>query len=104
MNIKYLKELVDDAEKIDPQNEVLAEENSQKRLNEMSKNLDDTINYLDTCSDLELFWATEVLEELSARFKSKKLIECVERNITRCTNDEVKSQLLMTLGYMKQHI
>ena len=70
----------------------------------MSKNLDDTINYLDNCSDLELFWATEVLEELSEKFKSKKLIECVERNITRCTNNEVKSQLLMTLDYMKQHM
>ncbi len=104
MDKEYLKILVDEAETIDPQNEILEEENKDKRLIEMAKNLDETINYLDSCTQIELFWATEVLEELSEHFKSQKLIECIERNIYRFPDNELQEQLKMELEYMKMYV
>ena len=104
MNIEHLKKLVDEAEKLDPQNEVLWEINYNKRFFEMSKDLDETIEYLNQCSENELLWATEALEELSEKFKSEKLIKCVEDNIKRCANEEVKKQLEMILEYMRYYI
>ena len=104
MNREYMKQLAEEAEAIDPQNEVLWEINFNKRLAELKINLDDTINYLDTCSKQELDWASETFEDLSEYFKSQRLIECVERNITRFSDEELQKQLQMELEYMKHYI
>lgn len=104
MNIEYLKKLVDEAEELDPQNEVIWEINYNKRFSEMSKDLGETIKYLNGCTENELLWATEVLEDLSELFKSEKLIKCVESNINRCVNQEVKEQLEMILEYMRYYV
>ena len=101
MNREYMKQLAEEAEAIDPQNEVLWEINFNKRLAELKINLDDTINYLDTCSKQELDWASETFEDLSEYFKSQRLIECVERNITRFPDEELQKQLKMELEFMK---
>ena len=99
-----MKQLAEEAEAIDPQNEVLWEINFNKRLAELKINLDDTINYLDTCSKQELDWASETFEDLSEYFKSQRLIECVERNITRFSDEELQEQLKMELEFMKHSI
>ena len=104
MNRKYMEQLVDEAEQIDPQNEILEEENCAKRLEEMKKDINETIEYLDTCSRQELFWASEILEELSEHFKSKKLIECVERNVMRFSDKELQDILKTELEYMRSYI
>lgn len=104
MNREYMKQLAEEAETIDPQNEVLWEINFNKRLAELKINLDDTINYLNTCSKQELDWASETFEDLSEYFKSQRLIECVERNITRFPDEELQKQLKMELEYMKQYV
>ena len=104
MNREYMKRLAEEAEAIDPQNEVLWEINFNKRLAELKINLDDTINYLDTCSKQELDWASETFEDLSEYFKSQRLIECVERNITRFSDEELQKQLKMELEFMKHSI
>lgn len=104
MNREYMKRLAEEAEAIDPQNEVLWEINFNKRLAELKINLDDTINYLDTCSKQELDWASETFEDLSEYFKSQRLIECVERNITRFPDEELQKQLKMELEFMKHSI
>ena len=104
MNREYMKQLAEEAETIDPQNEVLWEINFNKRLAELKINLDDTINYLNTCSKQELDWASETFEDLSEYFKSQRLIECVERNITRFPDEELQKQLKMELEYMKHYI
>lgn len=104
MDNKKLKSLVENAINIDPENEVQIEENAKQRLALMKENLEDTISYLNTCSEIELLWATEILEDLSEYYKSDKLIKCVENNAKRCQNTEIESQLRATINYMKQYI
>ena len=104
MNKTYLKKLVDEAAKIDPQNDVLLEQNRQARLKELAENPEETISYLESCTETELLWATEVLEDLAERFKSQELIQCVEKSIERCLDPQTKQQLEMTLVYMRKHV
>ncbi len=104
MNKKYLKELIEEADKLDPQNDVLWEINRDKRFKEMSKDINETIKYLNECSEDELVWATEVLEELSKHFKSKELVDCVLNNASRCVDEENKRQVLQEVEYMKVHL
>ena len=103
MNKNYLKELVCEANKINPENEIMMERNRQKRLEEMSKNIIETMEYLDTCEENELLWATEVLEDLAEHFKSKELVVCVERNAKRCVEQETINQLNMVIEYMYKY-
>ena len=104
INKQYLQELIDEAILIEPQDEDFYQINFDKRLAELCKNLDETVNYIDTCSEKELDWMSEVFDELSEYFKSQKLIDCVERNITRFDNSELQEQLKMELRYMKMHL
>ena len=101
MNKEYIRELIDEANEIDAQNDVLMEENRKKRLEEMSKSEEETIAYLNDCSEIELLWATEVLEELFEIFNSGKFVECIEKNTNRCENNDIKEQLKMTLAYIR---
>lgn len=104
MNREYLKQLVDEVKKIEktePENEILWKINYDKRLTELSKDLGETIGYLDTCSKEELTWMSEVFEELTEHFQSPELVECVERNIDRFPDEDLQNELKTELNYMK---
>ncbi|MGG3889965.1 hypothetical protein [Metabacillus fastidiosus] len=38
----------------------------------------ETINYLLTCTEEELYWLSEVFDDISYRLQSHKFIECIE--------------------------
>lgn len=93
MDNKLFNALIDKAEQIDPQNEVLYEENQQKRFDVLANDLTDTIVYLDNCSKRELDWASESFERLAEHFQSVALLECVKRNIYRFADPILNEQL-----------
>ena len=104
---QYLKQLMYEnflMQEKEPENDIIWEQNLNKRFTELSKNLIDTINYIDTCDEIELSGASECFDELSEHFKSQELIDCVERNITRFDNPELQQQLKMELEYMKMYL
>lgn len=101
---KVFDEIIDNIEKSDPNNEFEYYQNTEKMTKILTKNLDDTIEFLNTCSKKELDWASACFEELSEYFKSQKLIDCVESNISRFDNPELQKQLKMELGYMKFYL
>lgn len=107
MNLIFLKELINRGYKLwenDPQNEIKWEEIINKIFLEMSKNLDRTIEFINTCSKEELFYISQVFEELSKYFKSQKLIQCVEQNLYRFNDLELQSQIKMELEYMQKYV
>lgn len=97
-----VKKLVEEVDLLDPQNDVLWEINWRKRLELLTVDLSQTIEYLDECTEKELSYATELLEELMQHFKSMELIECIERNIKRCKNEETIKYLIFELEGMKK--
>ncbi len=96
-----VKKLVEEVDLLDPQNDVLWEINRQKRIELLTVDLIQTIEYLDKCSEKELWWNTDLMEELMQHFKSPKLISCIERNIKRCKNLDTIDSLKQELEYMK---
>lgn len=96
-----VKKLVEEADLLKPWDDWSWEINWKKRLDLLTKDLSQTIAYLDECSENELSYATELLEELMQHFKSIELIECVERNIKRCKDAETIEYLKFELERMK---
>ena len=96
-----VKKLVEEVDLLDPQDDVSWEINWRKRIELLTVDLSQTIEYLDECTEKELSYATEVLEELMQHFKSVELIECVERNIKRCKDKETIEYLIFELESMK---
>ena len=96
-----IKELVEEENLLDPQNDVLWEINWRKRLELLTVDLSQTIEYLDECSEKELWWNTDLMEELMEHFKSRELIICIERNIKRCKDEETIDSLKQELEFMK---
>ena len=96
-----VKKLVEEAELLNPWDDWSWEINWRKRLELLTVDLIKTIEYLDECSEKELSYATELLEELMQHFQSTELIECIERNIKRCKDEETIKFLNQELEYMK---
>lgn len=104
MNKEYLKQLIDAVSSPNAEEKTYWCDNYDKRLAILCESLDETVEYIDTCGEKELDWISECFDELSEHFKSRKLIECVERNIARFPDPELQKQLKTELEYMKMHL
>ncbi len=83
MNVGKVKELIQERSKMDTQNDVLASQNQEQLLEIFKNNLTDSMKFLDSCSVEELYWISEIFDDLSKYFQSSELIECMERNVIR---------------------
>ena len=88
MDREYLKQLfvnMQEIMKVDSLDEKLAllKENNKMIVDELSINLNDTIDFLNTCSAKELFWSCAFIIELSEYFRTKELVKCIESNMAR---------------------
>ena len=97
-----VKKLVEEADVLDPRDDESWVINWRKRIELLTVDLSRTIEYLDGCSEKELWWNTDLLEELMEHFKSIELIKCVERNIKRCKDKETIEYLNEQLESMKK--
>ena len=87
INISDLKELIKERDLIDGQNDILVEQSHNKQFAILTNNLQETINFLNTCSSEEFYWVSELFERLSEYFVSQELIDCMERNAKRTDVD-----------------
>ena len=83
MNVDKVKELILERSKMDPQNDILAGQNQEQLFGIFKVNLNECIEFLDSCSAEELYWISEIFDDLSEYFQSSDLIECMERNAAR---------------------
>ena len=104
VNKELLKKLADELTADNAEDKIYWQENYDKRLAELSKNLDDTIDYLNNCDKREFLCASEVFDELSEHFKSQRLIECVEKNVKRFNDERFIEDIKKELSYMKKNL
>ncbi|MET3195194.1 hypothetical protein [Bacillus sp. OAE603] len=45
----------------------------------LSINVIETINYLNSCSEKEIYWISEIFEDISAKVSSIDYIECLKK-------------------------
>lgn len=87
-----------------PEDDSLWTDITHQIFNELAQNLEDAIVYINSCSEKELYFVSQVFEELSKHFNSQKLIDCVENNVTRFQNKTLQDQIKMELEYMKLYV
>ena len=68
------------------------EEIFQGKLAILNENLDNTIAFLDCCTEEEFYWVSNAFDEISEKYKSWEFIECIKRNMLRFPeiNEHVK--------------
>lgn len=63
----------------------------------MSKNMQDTVNFLLTkCSIEDFFWLGEVFEDVAKKTKSQSFVECLHMKLATITEAEYNSQIFST--------
>lgn len=80
---KRLQELVEKNKIIHFEDDSSQQDTWNEMIKILSNNLEETIAYLDSASKEEIYYISSIYDDLSERFKSKELIECMKRNATR---------------------
>lgn len=74
-----IKKLVEQRRKLNINDDMGIEKCWEDITGILSENEENTIIYLDNCSKDELYWISEVFEEISGNLQSYKFIECLRR-------------------------
>lgn len=91
MNTKLLKDTIDKNEVLDWQNDVMQDIYWETMVDELTKNTDETINYiLNGCSDYELFWISPVFEDIIEKTQSKELLKAFQERLDCVTQESFK--------------
>lgn len=51
----------------------------EKMIRVLSRNEEETIRYLENCSEEEIYFISEIFEDVSEKLKSKKYISCLKK-------------------------
>lgn len=81
MDVKRLRELIA-AEKNDT-NSYYFEEIFEEKKNLLCENLQETMQFIDSCTQEEFYWISNAFEDISEKYKSTEFIECLRRNQKR---------------------
>ena len=76
---KQMKELVEQKKTIDPHYSDDVEKNWSKMIEVMTTNLEWTIFYIDSASEEEIYFSSEVWDQISEYWRSPELIAAMER-------------------------
>lgn len=68
----------------------------------LNENLEETMAFLDTCTEEEFYWISNAFEDISKKYKSHEFIECIKRNMLRFPN--IKEDTQMELEYALMYI
>ena len=69
-----------------------------------SKNIDETIDFFQNeCTDEELFWLSEIFEELIAKTQSRKLLEVLRARLEAVSESQYKQESFQT-EHMWQYV
>ena len=90
---KQMKELIEKRKLVEPQDGEGTDYYWKLELEVLEVSLETTIEYINTASEDEIYWCSEVWEDLSTFWKSKQLIEAMENCQKRYPNIAKKIQV-----------
>ena len=95
MDIEKLRDLLKRESEITEETMGFFEIIFDAKANMLNENLDDTMAFIDTCTEFEFLWMSNAFDEVSEKYKSTKFIECIKRNALRFPEiaEEVKVDL-----------
>lgn len=99
---KQMKELVEQKKTIDPHYDDDVEKNWSKMIEAMTTNLEWTISYIDSASEEEIYFSSEVWDQISEYWRSPELIAAMKRAKERFPS--IASELEIDLSYARMAI
>ena len=96
---KHMKELVEQKKAIDPHYSDDVESNWAKMVEVMTANLEWTISYIDSASEEEIYFSSEVWDQISEFWRSEELIAAMERAKGRFPS--IASELEIDISYAR---
>ncbi len=97
---QQMKILVEQKRSIDPNYGEGVQNNWDKMIEVLTFDLKETIAYLDSAPEEEIFFASEVWEDISAFWQSKELLEAMERCKERLPG--IAKQLELEISFAKK--
>ncbi|MDE7215441.1 MAG: hypothetical protein K2O08_01395, partial [Clostridia bacterium] len=79
-------------------------ENDKKILAEFSVNLNDTVDYYNTCNADELLLLSILIIDLSKHFRSNELVNCFENRVDRLEDGSLKKSLKLEVDFIKSSL
>ncbi|WP_379000770.1 hypothetical protein [Metabacillus niabensis] len=67
----------------------------------LSRNVEDTINYLNHCSEEEIYWLSEIFEDISAKVNCQKYIECLKKLDKKYSNLNLSMDIKVAEEWME---
>ena len=74
-----MKDLIKTLKSLDMHDHISIQKIWDKEIEVMSFSLEDTINYLNSASEEEIYWCSSVWDDISRIFKSEKLINAMKK-------------------------
>lgn len=102
-DLNKLRDLITEYRTIDPRDDDSWNKNHAERLAILSENLQDTIEFLDTCNRFEFRGVMDLFEDLSRHFQSKEFIDAIERCDTRFSNFNANQYVALAKAAYKEH-
>ena len=101
MDVKKLKDLVSKRASLDVNDDYGASECDDKEAEILSSNVAEAISFLQTCSEEEFYWLSEVFPDVIKNTQSKELFEAMCKRNDTLENQEYKESNLTDLKYAK---
>ncbi|GIP58306.1 hypothetical protein MKX50_01615 [Paenibacillus sp. FSL W8-0186] len=94
MNVSHVKDLLKERSELELNNPKLYD--YWTAFTELlSRDIDQTIEFLDSCTEEEIYWLSEVFEDISYKVNSRAFIDCLKRLENKYPNidlaDDIKS-------------
>lgn len=96
-----MKMLFEENKKRDDWDPVMVDAIQKKEKEVLCANLDDTIAYIDSATPDELYYVSEVYDEISAYWKSERLLKAMVDSAERCTG-RLKKSILIDIDFARK--
>lgn len=100
---KQMRELYEQNKVRDEEDPSAVQKMWDKQIEVLCANLEDTIEYLKTAPEEELFYVGEVFEDIASYWQSEELIKVMEDAANRCSK-ELRDSLYIDIKYAKMEM
>ncbi|SFI90566.1 MULTISPECIES: hypothetical protein [unclassified Bacillus (in: firmicutes)] len=87
---KKVRQIIEERKTVHLENSFLIEKHWEELAKLLSKDIECTIKFLDSASEEEIEWISEVFEDINCGTKNKEYVACLKRLVKKFPNSTIK--------------
>ncbi len=87
---EQVRKIIEERKAVHPENIFLIEKYWEELAELLSEDIEQTIKFLDTASEEEVEWLSEVFEDVDFDEKTKEYVECLKRLVQKFPNSTIR--------------